>query len=518
MPSHFGLMQVNYSLAFLALVGLAARLAFIRVAAHSRVDHYYWLMAARAYRQMEQLPARIPAKYLLENEEQAYPPFFGWLLARFSEESLRRLAPYLSTIADSLVLLAIISFLSLQGVSLAGILAAVAVYLLAPVLINYNTQLNSRVFGQLFLVVSLLSQVGATFALTEWGGLALWILATITAALVILTHKMTTQLMLFMWPFWAFYLDSSMGWFIPPLGILLATVVTGPRFALYQWRGHWDIVRFWYRHWRQLGAHQFLHSPIYGDPSRLCESAFHRPGWQGVWQHLRKVIAYAPANLILIAYFLATPMSFPIWLIVWLMATYLFSLLTLFVNPLKCLGGGHYYIFNAVAPGAMGWAYASNLSPSSFMTWFLVALALNIVALYFAWHIVAGRKFGLDHDLQAIIARLRDIPKGNVAVFPLTAAESVAFHTPHAVLWGGHGYGFCRLEGFWPVVDQPLSPFLKKNRIGFIVWNEEYFPKAESVLHAEGMRLKLLAQEGKWRLARIIGGDGGKTDNIKQAH
>ena len=67
---------------------IVARAAFIIVSRRAATDHYYWVLAARAYRQMKSLPAVIPGKYLLEDERQFYPPLFGWLLSKFPERIL----------------------------------------------------------------------------------------------------------------------------------------------------------------------------------------------------------------------------------------------------------------------------------------------------------------------------------------------------------------------------------------------------------------------------------------------
>ena len=49
------------------------------------------MVAARAYREQRALPVRIPGKYLLEDEEQGYPPLFGMLLGRIADTTTRTL-------------------------------------------------------------------------------------------------------------------------------------------------------------------------------------------------------------------------------------------------------------------------------------------------------------------------------------------------------------------------------------------------------------------------------------------
>ena len=145
-----------------AAVAVAFRVAFVLVSAKSAVDHYYWLLAARAYRQTRRLPAMIVGKYLLEDERQAYPPFFGWLLAQIPERLLLRPSIVVVVqIADVLVLLMLIAFALAYNASVRDIAVIVAVYGTAPALVAYNTQLASRAFGNLFLVGAVLAAAAA---------------------------------------------------------------------------------------------------------------------------------------------------------------------------------------------------------------------------------------------------------------------------------------------------------------------------------------------------------------------
>ena len=489
----------SWFLSLLVLVGVLARWLFLRASTDSRVDHYYWLLAARAYREQKKLPVRIPNKYLLEDETQGYPPLFGWLLGRFSEGSLRRWASYFSIVLDLLALFSILGFLAWwKGVEAPpdSLLIAVSVYLLAPLLVIYNAQLNSRALGHLFFVLTLLAQVVAS----ELGSPELWLVAAICAAMVFLSHKMTTQMMLFIWPFWATTL-GGWSWGVPALGMIVAVLITGFDFALYQWRTHGDIVRFWFRHWRQLGSHMFNDSPLYGNPGASGKGRFHQSGWRGVVKHLRTVVAYAPMNLFLVP--LLFTENIPPWLTVWFLGAYAMAMLTLFVGWLRCFGGGHYYITYAVAPGAIGWALALDYHGGAQLILFMVAVVANGVALWFAWRVVRARPYRFDEDLVHLLDIAKRLPKGHMAVFPLTAAETAAFHTPHAILWGGHSNGFRRLEGLFPVVTKPIGNILREHGVQWLLWNVHYWSDCESVLRKEGIEPSLISEIGAWKLARL---------------
>ena len=488
-------------------VAVGLRVAFGRRAAASQVDQYYWLLAARHWRKTRGFSVRIPGKYLLEDDTQAYPPAFGFMLGRLPEAVLGRWPIALSLVADVLTLAVLGASLIFLRVEFAALAAALAAAAVAPALITYNTQINPRAFGQLFLTAFVVLEVVAAGAsLTGWAAALVWAGAVAMAALVVLTHKMSTQLMAVLWPLLAIALGSIPAAAVPPVGILVAALVTGPRFAAYQWRAHWDVVRFWNRHHASLGAHPFAHSPLYGDPTRLGQAAYHQ-GLAAAPRHLATIIGYAPLNFAVPGLLLLGPVP-PAWLVTWFFATYAVVLLTLFVRPLKCYGGGHLYVINAVAPGAIWWGLGLSNGTAAEWALFVVGLGLSVLSLAIAWRRIGQRPNASDRGFAALIDGLGQRPAGRVAVFPLTAAEAIAYKTDHAVLWGGHGYGFKRLEGLFPVVTKPLRDILHENQIDWLAWNTRYWPDGAKVVRDEDLAREDADTFDDWRLVPVLGPSG----------
>ena len=61
-----------------------------------------WTLVAAAYRQQRRLPVRLGGKYLLEDDEQGYPPLFGivlglWRLDRVGTAAVVALAALVAT-------------------------------------------------------------------------------------------------------------------------------------------------------------------------------------------------------------------------------------------------------------------------------------------------------------------------------------------------------------------------------------------------------------------------------------
>lgn len=484
----------------LLAMGLLARAAIFRAASASAVDQHYWLLAARAYREQRRLPVRIVGKYLMEDETQAYPPLFGILLGRLPNHVLvRRMTPTLE-VAEFVTLGAL---LHAMGVRWDMLLLALAGYAAAPVLVVYNAQLTPRILGDFFFFSAMALQAVAVFIAgspgIEW---FCWAASAVLLGLMVMTHKMTFQLHLVLLPFWWWSLQA---WQVPLAtlaGLAIFVAMVGPRFAAYQFRAHWDIVRFWNRHWRDLGGHQFAHSPIYGDPGGDRSGCFHAPGWRGVLKHLRVVASYAPLNLALPACSMVSGVWPPVWVMVWIGGVYVWALATLFMPRLKCFGGGHLYLFNSIAPGAI---YLAHL-PATMPVFILLAIGamLTIASLAIAWRIVRTRPTARGGDFDDAISHVRRLAKARFAVFPLQSAEAVAARTDHAVLWGAHGYGFRQLEGFFPVLTRPIEEFFRQYAIKWVLWDSAFWPRGEGTLVADGLVVAgSIMAFGRWRLAQV---------------
>lgn len=159
------------------------------------------------------------------------------------------------------------------------------------------------------------------------------------------------------------------------------------------------------------------------------------------------------------------------------------------------------YIFNAVAPTAI---YAALL-PQTLEVLMVLALGggLTIFSLVMAFKVVRSRPTVRDANFDSALDALAQEAPGRVAVFPLQAAEAVAAQTHHAVLWGGHGYGFRQLEGFFPVLMRPLSSFLAAYHVGWVLWDEKFWQDGEACLRAEGVVAEPSVHRfGNWVLAR----------------
>lgn len=452
------------------------------------MDHYYWILAARAYRDRSGLPAVIKDKYLLEDERQYYPPGFGVFLALFPEAFLKnKVSVSIVCLLDLIAFWVILSAANTMALTLPSLAAIALLFGTAPVLVSYNTQLTSRVLGNLFLTFSLLAQAGAASVDSAFLAWLLAFLGAIAFGLTISTHKMCTQFGLALWPVWPFALMPLgpngfwVGLLTAPVGLLFSTLITGSKFQIMQWRAHWDILSFWSRNWPFLGAHQFRQSPIYGNPQKVT-GRLHKKGVKGASRHLLRIISYLPLALPLpiTLSFLPPP---PLYIMAWLGMAYLLAFATCLIPALRGLGAGHLYIYSAVPPAALWWGWVLSRESCSWVEWGLFALGtvLTSVSLFSGYRMRKTRKISSGRDEEATIRFLGSMSKTRIAVFPFTLAERFAYETPHAVFWGGHGLGFKQLEPYWPIMRETIRKSLLKWGIRFVILDSNWWKKGEKI-------------------------------------
>ena len=80
----------------------------------------------------------------------------------------------------------------------------------------------------------------------------------------------------------------------------------------------------------------------------------------------------------------------------------------------------------------------------------------------------------------------------------------MAWATPHGVLWGGHGSGVSLFEDFFPILRQPLSVFLQRYDIRWVLCDDRYWRLGREELAREGMTSRGERVFGTWRLTELV--------------
>ena len=127
------------------------------------------------------------------------------------------------------------------------------------------------------------------------GELSLWyaLLSLIFAGLVLITHKMTTQVFWFTALFAAIFLQDIRIAALIPCSMLMALLLSAG-FYRRVFRAHVDIISFWYKNWHWSGSNPILESPIYGEPDFESPSKYYRKGIASWIRRLQFVIGFNP--------------------------------------------------------------------------------------------------------------------------------------------------------------------------------------------------------------------------------
>ena len=468
-------MEVATSLTAFLAVFFLLRLSPVWHRRHQGCDAYYFLMASEALRRSRRLPIVLPPVYLLEPQEQWYPPGFTILLALLPKRFVERCYWVLTNAIDSVISAALFLWLWEAHGPAAAWLGGVA-YAASPILSEYS-QLTSRSLGALLTAMFLV----ASILWTDGGGGA-WALAGAIAAGVALlhTHKLSVQLLWFLVPFLA-VIERDAAWLVPLFASYGAALVIGRGQFVNILRAHWDIVSFWHRNWRHLGAHAINESPIYGDSE--SGTGFHRRGGgKNLRLQFRRLLQYNPAVIalpVVVVVYGGLLSAFESFLLHCTVGIYLWSALTLLANPLKCLGEGTRYIKYAIPPSL---ALVSGLLVEAGDTPAFAILALVMGTQATLYFIVARRlraavvgQLGvLTPALDALLARTEALGTARLMCLPPHLADLAAYRTGAPVLWGTHGYGFKTAEEFFPIMRRPVEYFVERYELTHLLLDRRY--------------------------------------------
>jgi hypothetical protein len=437
------------------------------------VDHWYWKSYIENYRITKRFPPQL-TQYLLD-QHQWYPPVFPLLVAALPDSVFTRFNQLIAIGIDLLrmSLVLAVSFWITGGNSMAMIMAGI-IYATSPILVSYNTQLNPRGLGALVLDCAFGLFIWSEYPDSSW---LIWGIISLLAGGMLLTHKMTTQL------FW--FLCLSMGlimadWrfaLLIPVSIGVA-ILLSKGFYLRVIQAHWDIVTFWHRNWRWLQVHPVKESPVYGAPGFETPTKFYRKGLLGLLSHVRYLVGFGPAAWIVVAAAIAagalsSEASYR-FVVLWGILCLAFSLLTLFVPFLKCLGSGYFYLYNAAFPIALAGAMLLRHYPEwAGILWSAVAANLLALGMYYR-SVTQSERIQHDGNFDQALEFLKTSPKGTVLCLPLQWSDAVAYKTGQSVLTGGHGYGFKLFEPLFPRLMVPIQEVVQKFDVRYLLTKDGY--------------------------------------------
>lgn len=477
-------------------LGLVIFALYLRIHFHlgrspGGVDAYYYLSYVRELRQKKKFPPKLP-QYLMDIEEQWYPPIFPCLLCFIPFKVLDRYHWLISPIIDCIQLFLLYLFtLTITNSLVCGVIAG-SIYALIPTLTFENRNLTSRSLGSLFYILTILSCF-QYIETTKWIWLLLFI---ITGFSLLLTHKLATQCFIFTMLFLG-TIETNLTYILLFLGLIIATFILS--FGFY-WKillGHIDILLFWRRNLHNLGAHQILDSPLYSQYKSTTKTRFFFPGWHNIIKHLEKLLGHNPflIPLLTIPFFNSDIDRF-YW---WAISVYLLAFATTFIPALRFLGEGYKYIKLSAFPCAYILTKEIITNQMYFLFMGIITIAVAVLNLWIIIRTckIISRKAVSHHVLHSITDSLKEVsfflnelPKDVILCLPLSYADYIVYFTNKKVLWGTHSAGFKKIEGFFPVLQKPLDNFIDKYDVGYILLDTNYVKPEIINLPNEKIRIK----------------------------
>lgn len=464
---------------YFIIVALASiiRLAPICIMSGSvGVDQWSWRALIDELRRNKKFPPELPC-FILDSK-QWYPPLFLLLMAKLPFIVYDRFSSIFAVLIDICRLGLLMWFLDGQDLRISGLVAGF-VYAFTPILVTYNQQINPRGLAALFFDMVVLAALGIHYSsIGNVGFLFLGILLP----LVLLTHKMTTQLMFFAVVVLSIVYKNIMYLLVLPISVVLALLISGG----YYWnviKAHCDIVSFWYANWRWSGANPILESPVYGETDYETPTKFYRRGLYAAFRRLVYVFGFNPwvsISIFLFAYVWfngVAVVDLEVSVFFWVLIIFSFSLITTIVPVFRCLGQGYLYSYNASFPAAaLIGLLATNLSNELyFQSALLFGLFLCFIALFvFFKKVLKSNTARFDASLEECIEYLKTLPAGLVMCLPQHWHDVVAYKTGMPVLWGGHGYGFSLIAPIFPRLLLDIKTLQKKYSVSYLLTYEGY--------------------------------------------
>lgn len=433
------------------------------------VDSWYYLSCVQEFKKSKKIPIKL-SNYILDIEEQWYPPGFIIFLSIFSLDFLKKYQSLISPLIDSLQLAFIYFFSYFVTSNITIAVFAGLIYALTYTLVVENSNLNSRGFGSFLFSLTLIFLYEFIISQNIW-----WLVAVIIFGFFLLmSHKMATQALVFL----LFGLAGVFyDWrYLAILGaIFLAAFIFSKGFYWKILKGHKEILMFWKKNLAKLRAHQLYHSPIYGKNNKTEKKiypAFHQEGMRGFLMHAKRLLGHNPwIVFILFLPFSLGNCSFLInFLFSWLFLIYFLIVLTTYFLPLRFLGEGYKYIKFTILPQSL---LIAALITRNYSFWWLFLL-IAFISLYAILKVFKPVPKTKNETLEEMINVIKKSPADGIMCLPASLSDLITFFTEKKVLWGTHSSGWDKIEEFFPVLQKPIEYFFEKYNLNFLVIAKEF--------------------------------------------
>jgi len=441
------------------------------------VDTWYFLNYAQAFRKSRRLPARLD-NYLLDIDEQWYPPFLAFILSLFSKRITDKYHWAFSAVIDSLQTITLYIFtLILTSRTDIAILAAL-LYIGSSFNASMASNLNARPLAS--LIFSFLMLAVYNF-INHPAGISL-IIVSVLGTVLLHTHKMATQQFLIM-AVGLTVLTHDIKFILLFILVVICSLAATGGFYFKILNNNIQIVKFWSRNIPYAFQHQIYRSDIY----RNIKKSNSKIGVSGLKAHkLMSMVARLQLllSLLIIIYFWVTHSNILYinnltFFFYWVCINYFTVIATTYFPVFKYIGEGFKYLIFGSFPVSFLLTYGifsifSSVPAVAYLIIFIL-MAMSFCVQFFT---LSRQRLNtnafVDNEFKKVMDILKEDGANNIICLPVSKAEPVAYLSNKKVLWGAHGSGWDNLDEFWPVIKVPIEKLIEKYKIGFILLDKRF--------------------------------------------
>jgi hypothetical protein len=438
------------------------------------VDIWTHLLYLKEYRKQGKLPKNIKDGFLVSGDYD-YPPIFILILSRFPLKIVEKFEFLFSPFFDAIHLI-IIFFISY---SLTGnmfiTLSTQLLYVLTPIVILENSSATPRSLGYTLFTIFLIS----LFSFNQGGGFLLLVIAIACGALILLSHRFTTQSVLFFSIFFSILEKNPIYFEVFIISILMAVVVS-KGFYLTVLKGHLGNLKFWYKNINYRFSHQ-----VRGDYKEHDTNDF-------IFKLYNQFLKFPPFMLTITNPWTLPPLylfftSFSgnyilnqmVW---WVIFSYVVAIATTWVPKLRFLGEGQRYLELSAFPAAfLSSILLEELLKSKFHDIALgYYVAVGIVSL--ATIIVIQRKGIIKDKLRTINPQMEEMfsylktlkNKPSLMCIPHQITTNTIYHTGCPVFVNASYSTIDLISDVYPYFRKKIRDVLREKNLDLILLNEDY--------------------------------------------
>lgn len=463
------------------------------------VDVWTHLLYLKEFHKQKGIPGNINSGFIIPGKYD-YPPAFITILSLFPFKLVERYEFIFSPFFDSLhiVLIFFISYFLSQSLLIA--LLTQLLYILTPIIILENASATPRSLGYFLFTILMIS----TFLFMQSGNLLLLALSLISGSLIFLTHRFTTQGFLFLSIIFSI-IEKNLIFVILFCVCFLLSIIISKGFYLTVLKGHIGNLKFWKDNIRYRFAHQ-----VKGNLSVKKTKDF-------IFRIYNQFLKFPPFVLaitnpwvlpVIYVFIIKFPTEFITQrLIMWVLISYVLSLITIWIPKLRFLGEGQRYLELSAFPAAylsskfFFETMNSQIKIPVMLLYFMIGISALITILVIQIKAIIKEKLRtVTPEMEEMFLYLKKLKhKPRLLCIPHQITTNTIYHTGCSVLVNANYKDIYKISDIYPYLRIPVKKIMHKYNLNYILLNEDYANVSDLKIKS----YKIVKQIGNFILFKI---------------